>query len=79
MSVKGYVVVDQWHSLAKTWDELANPEKHTGDAAQVDKILPFYTPKLSERPLYPSIGEVCLAVHEDGHLSVHAANYDSSG
>jgi hypothetical protein len=75
---RGYVLVDQWHSMAKTWDELVNPEQHTGDAAQINKLWKFQPPKLSPTPLSPYKGEVCLQVEDDGTLKVFAANYDTS-
>ena len=75
---RGYVLVDQWHSLVKTWDELVDVSKHTGDAAEVNKLLTFKVPKLSPTPLSPYRGEVCLRVEDDGTLKVFSANYDTS-
>lgn len=75
-----YCIVDQWHSMAETWDELAHPEQHRGDAAEVNKLWSFKVPDLLDAPPpYLGMGRVCLEVHDDGTLSVHSARYDTSG
>ena len=76
--MKGYIRVDQWHSHARTWDELANPERHTGDAAQVDRLWAFQVPEILKDPPGCPIGSVVLRVEDDDTLTVHRANYDSS-
>ena len=74
-----FCVVDQWHSMAETWAELADEAQHKGDAAQVDKLWKFKLPELLDAPpagLWK--GTVCLRVEDSGELTVHSSNYDSS-
>jgi len=77
--MRGYVVIDQWHSNARTWDELADPRRHRGDAAQVDRMLGWDEPELLERdPGWCLKGYVVMRVEDDGALTVVHTNYDSS-
>jgi hypothetical protein len=75
---RGFILVDQWHSHAKTWEELADPERHTGDAAQVDKLWSFQAPKITDQEPGCPIGHVVMRVEDDGSLTKIRANYDSS-
>jgi hypothetical protein len=76
--VKGYIDVDQWHSVGvKTLTDLL-PENHKGDAAEIDKILPWKgVTILPEQPGCP-IGHVIFRVEDDDSLTRVQSNYDSS-
>ena len=76
--MKGYIRVDQWHSHAKTWGELADPAQHKGDAAQIDKLWAFVVPPILKDPPSCPIGSVVLRVEDDDTLTVFRTNYDSS-
>jgi hypothetical protein len=79
--MRGFVVVDQWHSMAETWAELSQPDHHRGDAAQIDRIWDFRAPKILDRDPGRSalqIGEVVLRIEDDDRLTVVHSRYDTS-
>lgn len=78
--MRGYVKVFQWHSLdAKVIEDLTDPARHKGDGVEIDKLIPFVPPEITDKKPYCEIGEVVFRVEDDGTLKQIEARYDSSG